>query len=392
MISTHEAKIKIEKLTPEGLSESVDLLTGLGKVLAKDVFSPIDLPQFDQSAMDGYALKLGEGSEFKVIGEIQAGDDASNIFLKENEAVKIFTGALCPSSADLVCRIEDIQEDNNEKVIAVLVMPKLGANIRRKGEQIRQGEFALAKGHQINPASIGFLANLGLTELTVFRKPKLALLSTGDELMSPGLQLPLGKIYESNAVMLQAALKEVDIQDLNLLKTVDTLDATIFSIEKLLDNADMLIVTGGISVGDYDFVASALKENGVEEVFHKVSQKPGKPFYFGVKGEKLVFALPGNPAAVLTCYYQYVLPAIQKFSGGAFKGLESQYLKSKSSIDKTNPREQFLKAIYVGEEVEVLEGQSSAMLHTFATSNALIYLPSNCALKVGEDVLVYKLR
>lgn len=391
MISTNKAKILIERATAVGEHKNEELLNAIDHVLARDISSPIDLPQFDQSAMDGYAIKLGEGDEFNVLGEIQAGDNAENIVLNKNEAVKIFTGAMCPSSADLVCRIEDIEE-SPEDAIKVIVMPKIGANIRRQGEQIRQGDFALAKGHKVSPATIGFLANLGMTHVSVYSKPRVSVLSTGNELISPGEKLELGKIYESNAQMLQSVLRESDISDLDIHKSVDTLEETVSKVGLILEKSDIVIITGGISVGDYDFVAEALKKNDIEKVFHKLNQKPGKPFYFGKKGSKLVFALPGNPAAVLTCYYQYVLPAIQKTMGNEFVGLDSQFFKSKSAISKSNSREQFLKGYYEDGFVEVLEGQSSAMLHTFATSNALVYVPADKKLVVGEAVLVYKIR
>jgi molybdopterin molybdotransferase len=389
MISTKEALNRIEWAIKNIGIQTMQLKNSLGCFLAENILSPIDLPLFDQSAMDGYAIKLNEGNKFKTIGEIQAGDDASNVSLENNHAIKIFTGAMCPDSADLVCRIEDITEEKSDIVVAI--MPDRGANIRRKGEQIKQGELALKKGHLITPATIGFLANLGITEVSVVAPPKVAILSTGNELCPPGQKLPLGKIYESNSIMLEAALQQYHVELIKAKKTVDTLESTITSIADLLSQSDILIITGGISVGDYDYVAAALEENGVEQVFHKVSQKPGKPFYFGTKGGKLIFALPGNPAAVLTCFYIYVLPAIQKFKGGSFEGLPSVELVSSSKIEKTNAREQFLKAYALGNEVRILEGQSSAMLHTFAESNAIVYLPAHTKLEVGEKVLTYKI-
>ena len=389
MISTAEALSRIEKSIKNTKVEKVHLQESLGCILSEDILSPINLPMFDQSAMDGYALKKGEGNSFKVIGEIQAGDDATEIVLQAGEAIKIFTGAMCPVSVDLVCRIEDIQEDGD--AIHVIVMPPVGANVRKEKEQIEKGELALKEGHVINPATIGFLANLGVSEVSVYSLPKVAILSTGNELCAPGTELTPGKIYESNGVMLDAALKQLNLNVVKSSKTIDTLESTIDAIQELLANADILIITGGISVGDYDYVAAALEENGVEQVFHKVSQKPGKPFYFGTKEGQLIFALPGNPAAVLTCFYMYVLPAIQKYKGGNFEGLSCEEMISKSVIEKTMPREQFLKAFYLGNEVRVLEGQSSAMLHTFSDANALVYLPSHTKLEDGDRVMTYKL-
>lgn len=389
MISTKEALNRIERAVKNEVVQTVELKNSLGYFLSEDIESSIDLPMFDLSAMDGYAIKLEDGNKFKTVGEIQAGDDASTVVLENNQAIKIFTGAMCPDSADLVCRIEDIEEMGD--TILVNELPLEGANIRRKGEQIKKGDLALKEGHLVTPATIGFLANLGISKIKVFTSPKVAILSTGNELCPPGSILPIGKIYESNAVMIETALKQIDIEVIGSNKTLDTLQATIDNISELLSQSDILIITGGISVGDYDFVAEALEANDVEQIFHKVSQKPGKPFYFGTKDDKLVFALPGNPAAVMTCYYMYVLPAIQKFKGGGFEGLSSMELVSNSIIEKTNGREQFLKAFALGNEVSILEGQSSAMLHTFAEANAIVYLPAHTQLEKGDKVMTYKI-
>lgn len=340
--------------------------------------------------MDGYALRFGGTNEFKIIGEIQAGDDASNYSLNQGEAIKIFTGAMCPKSADAVCRIEDI--DEGKQTINVTVMPKSGANIRLTSEQIKAGEVGLPKGQSLNPAAIGFLANLGVQEVKVCEKPRISLISTGNELVSPGEfdKLPPGKIYESNAIMLQAAVLKSGFNTNPAIHLEDTYEATFEGIKEKLETSDVLIISGGISVGDYDFVGKALLENGVQQVFYKINQKPGKPLFFGRKGNKLVFALPGNPAAALTCFYVYVLPALRKLAGSGFNEL----IRTKAKLTnqpKQNAREQFLKAQLEGETVTILDGQSSAMLKTFAEANALIHLKANEVISEGDDVTVIRL-
>lgn len=392
MISISKAISLVNQSTAPLSAAKIELSESLGRTLSSSPVAKIDLPPFDQSAMDGYALKLGNSNSFKVIGTIQAGDDASSVVLKAGEAVKIFTGAMCPSSADLVCRIEDIEEGN--ETIIIHKLPKSGANIRLKGEQIQIGEIGLPKGTILNPASIGFLANLGIKEIDIISSPIINIVATGNELTPANNEnnLKPGKIFESNSIMLEAALKESG-WNLNLsLHLNDTYKEVLKGLESCLSNADVMIISGGISVGDYDFVGKALKELGVTEIFYKVNQKPGKPLFFGVKDHKLVFALPGNPAAALTCFYVYVLPALNKLSGKGFKELPRKKRNLATSISKANSREQLLKAFYDLRGVHILEGQSSAMLKSFSEANALAYIPANTVLNTGDEVEIILLR
>lgn len=392
VISTSKAISLINQSTTALPVTKIELSKSLGKPLSSPAVAEIDLPPFDQSAMDGYALKLGHSNSFKVIGMIQAGDDASKIVLKTGEAVKIFTGAMCPPSADLVCRIEDIDEE--KETIIVRKLPKSGANIRLKGEQIQSGEIGLPKGTILNPASIGFLANLGIREINTISSPIISLVSTGNELTAPNKEncLKPGKIFESNSIMLETALKENDWTPSSSIHLNDTYEEVLSGLETCLSNADVIIISGGISVGDYDFVGEALKDLEVTEIFYKVNQKPGKPLFFGVKGHQLVFALPGNPAAALTCFYIYVLPALNKLSGMGFKELPRKRGKLTANIAKPNPREQFLKTYYENGMAHILEGQSSAMLRSFSEANALAHIPANAMLNNGDEVDIILLR
>lgn len=388
MISIEDALILISNaIQPLHYSEK-KLIDSLGKVLSENIVAPIDLPPFDQSAMDGYAVKFGKNITYNIVGAIKAGDDASEVVLKENEAIKIFTGAFCPSSADAVCQIEHISK-NDDATISLHPIPLVNANIRRQGEQIQKGTIALEKGHVLTPASIGFLANLGFDKVITFDIPRVSIIATGSELVAPGGKLSVGKIYESNSIMLQAVLKREGIEEVTLSKTIDDLVATVETIKTQLQLSDILIISGGISVGDHDYVSEALQKNGVKEIFHKVNQKPGKPFYFGTKNNKLIFALPGNPAAALTCFYIYIVPALRKMMGGTFETLDKIEAICQTTISKPNSRAQFLKAKYKNGNVKILEGQSSAMLHTFSESNALVYLPANSTVVLGDKIQTY---
>lgn len=391
MISTSNAISLVNSSTTPLESTNTILSEALGKILSIDAIAQIDLPPFSQSAMDGYAIKFGNGDQFEVIGEIKAGDDASSIVLEKGQAIKIFTGAMCPSSADLVCRIEDIKEDGN--TITIFKMPKAGANIRLQGEQIKRGDQGLNKGNELNPAAIGFLANLGIEEVKVYNQPKINIVSTGNELVPPSISKVLapGKIFESNGIMLQMAIQERGFSCTSPTHLVDSYKEVFEGLKAKLELSDVLIVSGGISVGDYDFVGKALIELGVKQVFYKVNQKPGKPIFFGTKEDKLIFALPGNPAAALTCFYLYVLPALNKLAGKGFKELPRSIGKLTSSIERPNTREQFLKASNKNGEVTILEGQSSAMLRTFSTANALAYLPAETTKNIGDPIEIIAL-
>ncbi len=351
---------------------SVD--TSGNSILFRDIYSPINMPPFRQSAMDGYALNLHEELTYKVVGEVKAGEGHQGL-LKKGEAVRIFTGAVVPDSANAVIMQEKVVARDN--IITIEATPPIGINIRLLGEQVEKGQLALKKGTKLSPAAIGFLNSLGITEVSVYKKPAIAVISTGSELVDPGEPLTYGKIYESNSKMLQNALMDFGFDAVSVHKIEDNYDTTYSKLQEVIVKNDMVIISGGISVGEYDFVGKALKDLKVEEVFYKVNQKPGKPLFFGKYEETLLFALPGNPAAALTCFYFYVYIALQKMSGSREFGLPKVMAKSTSSFVKKAGRPQILKAVYNEGQVSILEGQSSAMLQTFAISNALVTMPQD---------------
>jgi molybdopterin molybdotransferase len=387
MISVQQAITILNNAVPNSKEVKLPLLNALSYVLANDILSPIDMPPFRQSAMDGYALNSHDSLKFQLIGEIKAGD-SHKIELKPGEAIKIFTGAAVPDSANAVVQIEKATCTKSTLLLSEKI--SLSANIRPKGEQIKENEIALKKGTILNAAAIGFLAGLGITTVSVFRKPNIGILVTGDELVKPGNTLEYGKVFESNAIMLQAALLNAGFDAFTTYVVNDDFLNTTYIIKKSLQVNDILLISGGISVGDYDFVKSALEELQVETLFHKVNQKPGKPLFAGKLNDKLVFALPGNPAASLTCYYIYVQPILNKIIGktdhqnqNIQKTITHHYLVN-------NTRSQFLKAYYSGNEVSILPYQESSMLNSFALANCLIYLPEgNYELQKGSKINVY---
>lgn len=378
MISVERAKKLVEQNTEVLSSIEIGLAEGLEYVLSEDVYAPISHPPFQQSAMDGYAIgqfkKNTPSNTFKLVGEVKAGD-LSTFSLKEGEAIRIFTGAIVPNGTMSVI-MQEVTEVNGDELFINQEI-KAGSNIRLEGSQIKVGELALPKGTALSPAGLGFLADLGITILKVYSKPKVGLIVTGNELVKAGQKLQKGQIYESNSTTLTSALSATGINVAATKSVQDSLEQTTLTIQKMMESMEVIIISGGISVGDYDFVGEALKSLNVEEVFYKVKQKPGKPLFFGKKNKCLVFALPGNPSAALTCYYQYVLPTIRKMCGKSVHSLEKRHLELKNGYVKKGDRAHFLKAKVEGDTVEILERQSSAMLYSFAVANALVYIPEN---------------
>ena len=389
MISISKAIETIKNNLPEPRSQELLVSNSLRSVISQDIHSPVSLPLFDNSAMDGYAICYGPNEEYGLIGEIKAGDNASQIYLQENQAIRIFTGAMIPLNCTHVVRQEDANK--HVKIVTFDVFPKDGGNIRKKGTEINQGELILHKGTTITPGTIGLLKSLGLETISAYSNPSVAIVSTGNELQLAGTDLKPGQIFESNSEMLRQAILQVEQCESDVYYCSDNQLETEQLIAKLLESYDILVFTGGISVGDYDFVGKSLLKNGVDELFYKVEQKPGKPLWFGAKKDTLCFAFPGNPAAALTCFYIYMKPVLAHLKGRGFAQLEQINATLKSPIDKPNGRSQFLKAHLINGEVEVLDRQSSSMLKSFSESNAIAFLPANEKRAAGSSILIYKL-
>mgnify|MGYP003948728291 CR=1 FL=1 len=366
----------------------VPLVDAFDYCLAEDIYSPIPLPPFRQSAMDGYAVS-GKCNSYKVVSEIKAGDSALAIKLSFGEAVRIYTGAIVPEASIAVIQQEIVERVENEIYVFGEIL--FGMNIREKGEEISKNKLALSKGTKLNSAAIGFLSALGINKVKVYKKPKIAIIVTGSELALPGDKLISGKIYESNGSTLNACLKSLGCE-----KTVFYLKDNCLSIKEKLKEAinenDLILITGGISVGEHDFVGNALKELKVQSVFYKVKQKPGKPLFYGTKGKKKIFALPGNPAAVLSCYYIYVLPAIRLMMGNPNPELKKIRAKITQDYYKKKEKSYLLKAKLINNEVEILPKQNSSMLSSFVNANSIVCLgEKEEVVKKGNSVDVYLL-
>lgn len=392
MVTVSEAKQKIVANTEVLSSKIINLSESLHYVLSSDILAPFSLPSFRQSSMDGYAVYdsdiTGPGTVLKVVAEAKAGQSGTQI-LSPGEAIRIFTGAPVPEGATAVIMQEHTECVNGSVTIHEFPVPP-GKNVRRIGQQITVGAVALQQHTLLTAGGIGFLAGMNIGNVAVYAKPKIGLLVTGDELVQNGKPIDHGQVYESNSAMIRAALQQEGIDDLEVMYAEDDLQSTIDALQALSDRNDIVLASGGISVGDYDFVGRALQAVGAKTVFYKVKQKPGKPLLFAKREQKLYFALPGNPASSLVCYYEYVLPAIRKMSGRSDYFLRSMLMPVSNAYAFDGERDEFLKAIATQDHVLPLDGQESFALRSFAVANALIYLPVKQNLvKAGDLVEVH---
>lgn len=387
MLSVQEARSIILKQCMFSKTIQLQLPNAAGFVLAEPVFSPVNTPPFNQAAMDGFAFSFEDWDRettLKLKGEVQAGNYLSEK-INSHEAVRIFTGAPVPPGTDTVVMQEKVIVTGDTIEIKDENLCK-GSNVRPQGSQSKKGELILNTGHLLTPGAVSFLAGTGINKVTVYDKPSVSIIVTGKELVKPEISLTEGKIYESNSFGLTAALKQLDIMPVSVETADDTEEAIAYAFEKS-KQSDIIITTGGVSVGNYDFVAAALEKCGVKKIFHKVKQKPGKPFYFGTCDNSIVFALPGNPAAVLTCFYEYLVPAISSITKKEY----FKTLKLPLVNDYTKKKEltYFLKGKITSGGVSVLDNQESYLMNSFAFADCLIELNEDKeSFKAGELVTV----
>ena len=385
MISVKQALNIIENESKPLSNNIIDVKNSVGCCLNQDIISKIDMPPFNQSAMDGYALNYDISlTTYNIIGEVKAGDDYSNITLKKGESIRIFTGAAVPKGANTVIQQEWCNNKNN--ILSFNEMIKNSLNIRKKGEQIKQGDTILYKNHIINPASIGLISTVGINNINIIRKPKIAIVITGDELIKTTDKIQNAKIFESNSSMLYGALNKYGYNDINIYFTKDNKKQTELTISKAINENDLILVSGGISVGDYDFVKSAFDQLNVKEQFYKINQKPGKPIFFGTKNNKYIFGLPGNPGASLTCFYIYVLKCLSLISKKKYP-IKQIKVKLTSTYIKKGKRAEFVKVKVNNNKAEICSHQSSSMLLSFAKANALIFIDENISEVSNKDYL-----
>jgi molybdopterin molybdotransferase len=382
-----QAKAAVMKgVKPLGV-ERVPLAQALGREPRESLRAPYDYPLRDVSAMDGFAFRFADrktGKPLRIVGERTAGDSAGPKVGK-GQAVRIMTGAPVPPGADSVIPKEKVRVEGK---LLYIERPVKGDNIRYKAEGVRKGRKLTLPAGPISSRTLGFLASLGVAQVRVSKRPRIAVLITGEELVAPGDKPGAQGVFESNGLMLQAALREHSLES--------TVDWAGDETNKLglkagaaLQANDVLIVTGGVSVGDHDPTREALKKAGVKQIFWRVSQKPGGPLYFGRKGNKFVFGLPGNPAAVYSCFLLYVLPLLRKLQGCSLP--KSLVVALQDTVKPLGKKTHFVKAkLDAKGRAKVLGGQGSHLLEMMALGDGLLEVPpGKKALPKGSRLNFY---
>jgi molybdopterin molybdotransferase len=387
VISVEEAREIVMKHVP--LRPSLFLFPDevSGYYLADDAVSAHDHPLFDMSAMDGYAV-CGAGPEWNVVGEVAAGGMFGPV-LREGQCVRIFTGGMVPAGATAVVMQERCVRDG--AVMRYTGNPIIdGANIRRKGESIRQGDVLIRSGALLGPAAIGTMTSVGLNSIEVREKPIVSVLRTGDEFVDEEGEKP-GRIFSSNDWMLAGALEEQGmLAEQSVFTAGDDVDELAPIIGAALDAGDVLITTGGASVGDHDLVHAVLERLGATIHFHGVAQKPGKPMLFATLQGKPVFALPGNPRAVLVLYWMFVLPFLRAMQGASEPWLKKDVLPIAAELQVKGERAEYRAAQVSGGKVTLLADEGSHMLRSLIDADALAYVPpTKRSWSAGEPMEVH---
>uniref|UniRef100_UPI004048E753 molybdopterin molybdotransferase MoeA n=1 Tax=Algoriphagus sp. TaxID=1872435 RepID=UPI004048E753 len=375
-VAVQEAKEILKGLSLFGEKVQLPLQKAGGYWTANPIHAPMQVPSFDNSGMDGYAFAWADGGDSRQLAQVVQAGTFPDFTLQRGTAVRIFTGAPVPKGADTIVQQEWVRVEENQLFFDLEKLTQ-GMNLRRAGSQCEQGQLILAEGTRITPGTLGLLASLGIEEVSVYAAPQVSIILTGDEVVEVGQGLQPGQIYNANGPALVAYLSQLGITDVKVYKVKDEPKEVIRVIGEALAASDVLLLTGGISVGDFDFVKEGLAENGVETLFYKVKQKPGKPLLAGMKGGKLVFALPGNPASVLTCFMQYVKPSLGQWMGNPAAWEQESRYPLATNWEKQVKLTVFLKARLVAGQVEVMPGQESFNLLSFGSADGLI--------EIGED-------
>ena len=388
LLSLEEARARVlEQVTPLG-AETVLVGSAAGRVLAGDAHAAVDLPPFPSSAMDGFALRSADTpGRLPVVARIAAGVPAPRA-LQPGEAMAIATGGVVPDGADSVIPIEYVVERDNEVDVPSAV--DQGDNVRPRGGDATTGDVVVGRGTRLGAAQIGALAAAGLADVACARRPRVAVLATGTELRRPGEPLGAGEVYEANGALLAAALTSAGA-DIDALPVVaDDEAAHRAALERGLA-ADVLVTSGGVSVGPHDLVRRILGELGAREVFWGVSVKPGKPLAFATRGATLIFGLPGNPVSSLVSCELFVRPAVLALQGAAEPGPVYREGRLADAVRRNAQRDEFVRArtrsSHDGIVLEPVAGQESHMIVRAAAADALVLAPrGDGELAAGERV------
>lgn len=379
-----------------------------GYFLAEKIIAPFQLPIFDNSAVDGYGViaadlkKASPDNPVKLIqvGALEAGDRSSKApAIQSGQCIKILTGALVPPGVEAVVMKEYCRQEKSSDIGSFFRGVEIGENVRRKGEEVKTGECVVPAHTRITPPIVGVLASFGFEKFPVFKQPRIAILTTGNELIEPGNPLAGNQIYNSNSFAIEAACRALGIKDLIKLHALDTREDTINKLQTAIDSADLIICTGGVSVGDKDLIKPVLEEDfKIETILWRIAIKPGKPVYFGrnQKTNKYFFGLPGNPVSALVTFHLFVKSALMKMQGVPEPKRTIRQGRIKNKIKKKSGRMEFVRGIQESTQdgnlvVQPTKGQDSHMLSGLATANCLIHfgideevLDADCQIQVQD--------
>ena len=372
----------LERVRPLS-DEEVEVGAAAGRCLAEDAIARIDLPPFASSAMDGYAVRSADTPGVLVIAGRSAAGRPAGRTLAEGEAIAISTGAVVPDGADAVVPVE--QTDRGEPEVKVEQVAA-GENVRPRGGDVHAGDAVVAAGALLGPVQVGALASAGLATVRCGRAPRVAILATGTELRRPGESLGAGQIYESNSVLLAAAVRSAGAEPELLGAVADDAAATCAALERGLA-ADVLVTSGGVSVGEHDLVRASLAELGAEDVFWRMAVKPGKPIAFAVRGGTLAFGLPGNPVSSLVVFELLVRPALLALQG--MRDPAPAYLPGilGATLRRNATRDELVRARFDDGVLHPLSGQESHMIGRAANANALVLVSrGEGEVRRGEQV------
>ncbi|MGB5474292.1 MAG: bifunctional molybdopterin-guanine dinucleotide biosynthesis adaptor protein MobB/molybdopterin molybdotransferase MoeA [Gammaproteobacteria bacterium] len=383
-------------VTPVTASETLPVREALGRVLAQDIVSPIDVPSHTNSAMDGYAVRAADlpasgVREFPVPGTSWAGRPWLTP-IEPGQAVQIMTGGMMPAGADTVVMQEQVEREGD--TVRIGAGHRCGQNVRAAGEDLTAGQQVFTAGKQLTAADIGVLASLGMSEVSVYRRLKVAFFSTGDELRSVGETLGPGEIYDSNRYTLYGMLKKLDVEIIDMGVVRDERELVEQAFHDAAASADAIITSGGVSVGEADYVKETLEKLG-NMAFWKIAMKPGRPVTFGRINDAVFFGLPGNPVSVMVTYFQFVRPALLKMAGetGAL-GAFTLHARAASALRKRPGRYEFQRGVLEqsapGEfTVRSAGAQGSGILRSMSEANCFILLdPDRTSVEIGEEVEV----
>ena len=388
----------IDSASVTAMTEAVSLDDSLGRILASDIHSTINVPGFDNSAMDGYTIALDHNQttqanqSFEVVDRIAAGSTGND--LKIGNAARIFTGAPIPNGANTVVMQEECTLSEDKSQITVKRAINLNENIRPTGNDILKDNVILSSGRQIKPQDISLAASVGVGELVVFKKIKVGVFFTGDELVEPGNPLTPGKIYNSNRYALVALLKQVGCDVINLGNIEDKLDATCEALEALESQCDLIMTTGGVSVGEEDHVKPAVEKLGELNLW-KIRMKPGKPLAYGKVKQTPFIGLPGNPVSSFVTFCIFSLPFIKKMQGNS--NYESKILKVKTNFDckRAKPRREYAR-VRIDHSTEtplanLFPKQGSDVMSSVVWADGIIEIPENTTFETGTILNYYSM-